>query len=288
MNPAWDEELTAGRGGRALRRGGRARAVDPRARARRRRAPTGARWTLVRAAIERSADPRVVELDRKLPWHETVVTTAPEALFVVYPKSDGWGMQAVPKVLGEFDEPPGPARGVGGAAAAPSWPRSRASRTRCSCTSKRFYASAGSREGILAARRRVNAPLSGGAGPAPQLARPAPATRASRSSHRKHASSASRPPRRRRDERVDRRQVRRAPARPCPPARPRADSIPPAAFVRCSLIRRTSSIAPSARSTSARSAGASSPSTPPLAISTRARASEYATSSASRDPSSGS
>ena len=73
-----------------------------------------------------------------------------------------------------------------------------------------------------------------------------------------------------------------------PSSTARACSIPPAALVRCSLIRRTSSIAPSARSTSARNAGASSPSTPPLAITTRARASEYATSSASRDPSSGS
>ena len=100
--PAWDEELTAAeederfaeavalatgilerelRGARAYRR-----ALD-----------------LVRAAIERAADPRLVELDRKPPWHETVVTTAPEALYVVYPKSDGWGMQAVPKALGEFE-----------------------------------------------------------------------------------------------------------------------------------------------------------------------------------------
>ena len=58
---------------------------------------------IVRAAIERADDPRVIELDRKAPWHETVVTTAPEALYVVYPKSDGWGMQAVPKALGSFD-----------------------------------------------------------------------------------------------------------------------------------------------------------------------------------------
>ena len=59
--------------------------------------------SLVHDAIGRSRDPRVVELDRKLPWHETVVTTAPEALYVIYPKSDGWGMQAVPAAAGSFE-----------------------------------------------------------------------------------------------------------------------------------------------------------------------------------------
>ena len=38
-----------------------------------------------------------------MPWRETVVTQAPEALYVMYPKSDGWGMQAVPRELGAFD-----------------------------------------------------------------------------------------------------------------------------------------------------------------------------------------
>ena len=57
---------------------------------------------LVRAAIERSTDPRVVELDRKLAMARDRRTTAPDALYVVYPKSDGWGMQAVPVALGDF------------------------------------------------------------------------------------------------------------------------------------------------------------------------------------------
>ncbi|HEY6888406.1 MAG TPA: MYG1 family protein, partial [Solirubrobacter sp.] len=104
---------------------------------------------LVRAAIERSADPRVVELDRKLPWHETVVTTAPEALYVVYPKSDGWGMQAVPRALGEFanrKDLPEAWAGLSDAelAAVTGVPDAMFAHT------KRFYASARSREGILA------------------------------------------------------------------------------------------------------------------------------------------
>ena len=30
------------------------------------------------------------------------MTTAPEALFVIYPKTDGWSLQAVPVELGDF------------------------------------------------------------------------------------------------------------------------------------------------------------------------------------------
>lgn len=56
----------------------------------------------VAQAIARAQDPRVIELDRSMPWREAVVTGAPEALFVVYPKSDGWGMQTVPRQLGSF------------------------------------------------------------------------------------------------------------------------------------------------------------------------------------------
>jgi uncharacterized UPF0160 family protein len=104
---------------------------------------------LVRAAVEGASDPRIVELDRKLPWHETVVTTAPEALYVIYPKSDGWGMQAVPKALGEFEnrkDLPADWAGHSGEelAAVTGVPDA------IFAHSKRFYASAGSREGILA------------------------------------------------------------------------------------------------------------------------------------------
>jgi uncharacterized UPF0160 family protein len=104
---------------------------------------------LVRAAIADASDPRIVELDRKLPWHENVVTTAPEALYVIYPKSDGWGMQAVPKALGEFENRKDlPAEWAGHSgpdlAAVTGVPDAIFAHT------KRFYVSAGSRQGILA------------------------------------------------------------------------------------------------------------------------------------------
>ena len=147
MNPAWDEELTPAQederfaeavalattilerelaGSLAYRR-----ALD-----------------LVRAAIAGASDPRVIELDRKLPWHETVVTTAPEALFVVYPKTDGWSLQAVPVELGDFTnrlDLPEAWAGLSGAelAAVTGVPDA------VFAHSKRFYASASSREGIL-------------------------------------------------------------------------------------------------------------------------------------------
>jgi uncharacterized UPF0160 family protein len=58
---------------------------------------------LVLEAIGQAEDPRVIELQHPLPWHEAVVTGAPEALYVIYPKTDSWGVQAVPRELGKFD-----------------------------------------------------------------------------------------------------------------------------------------------------------------------------------------
>jgi uncharacterized UPF0160 family protein len=58
---------------------------------------------LVADAIRSAADPRIIELDRNVPWHETVVTGAPDALFVIYPKRAGWGVETVPRRLGTFD-----------------------------------------------------------------------------------------------------------------------------------------------------------------------------------------
>ena len=148
MNPVWDEELSpAEEDERFVRAVALATSILERelhgARAYQRA------LALVHAAIARSGDPRIVELDRKLPWHETVVTTAPEALYVIYPKSDGWGMQAVPKALGEFanrKDLPAEWAGHSGAelAAVTGVPDAIFAHT------KRFYASAGSHEGILA------------------------------------------------------------------------------------------------------------------------------------------
>jgi uncharacterized UPF0160 family protein len=148
LNPSWDEELTPEQederfadavalatrilereitGGRAF---GRARA-------------------LVEAAIARADDPRVVELHRNMPWRELVVAGAPEALFVMYPKSDGWGAQAVPRVAGEFGNRKDlPAEWAGHSgdelAAITGVPDA------IFAHPARFYVSAGSREGITA------------------------------------------------------------------------------------------------------------------------------------------
>jgi uncharacterized UPF0160 family protein len=58
---------------------------------------------LVEEAVAGAEDPRVVVLDQNIPWKEVVVTRAPEALYVVYPKRQGWGLEAVPRELGSFD-----------------------------------------------------------------------------------------------------------------------------------------------------------------------------------------
>ena len=147
MNPVWDEELTPAQEDERFREAvALARTILERelsgARAYRRA------LELVRAAISRADDPRIVELDRKLPWHETVVTSAPEALFVVYPKTDGWSLQAVPVELGEFAnrlDLPSEWAGLSGAelAAVSGVPDA------VFVHSKRFYASASSRSGIL-------------------------------------------------------------------------------------------------------------------------------------------
>jgi len=57
---------------------------------------------IVEAAVRGARDARVIELERDVPWKEVVVTQAPAALFVVYPKRQGWGLEAVPRELGSF------------------------------------------------------------------------------------------------------------------------------------------------------------------------------------------
>ena len=101
MNPNWDEDATGAGKDAAfhqaveLAQGILARAISA-AQAQARAAE------LVRSAIARAEDPRLIELDRGMPWHRELVANAPEALFVVYPREQDWGVQAVPRVLGEF------------------------------------------------------------------------------------------------------------------------------------------------------------------------------------------
>jgi uncharacterized UPF0160 family protein len=102
FNPTWDEELG--------REEEDARFAEAVALARRilereivsQRAGLRAR-RLVEEAVAGAEDPRVVVLDQNIPWKEVVVTRAPEALYVVYPKRQGWGLEAVPRELGSFD-----------------------------------------------------------------------------------------------------------------------------------------------------------------------------------------
>ena len=104
---------------------------------------------LVLAAVERAPDPRVVELPRNMPWREPIVTQAPEALYVVYPKSDGWGLQAVPRVLGDFanrKDLPEAWAGLEGEALVAATGVSDA----VFAHSSRFYATARSRDGVMA------------------------------------------------------------------------------------------------------------------------------------------
>lgn len=153
MNPAWDEELTpAEQDARFLAAVEKAEGIIERAMS---TAAARARaHRLVRAAMARAEDPRLIELDRKMPWHEPVVTGAPEALYVIYPKSDGWGLQAVPRAVGAFGnrkDLPAAWAGLEGAALADVTGVPDA----IFCHGKRFMAAAASREGVLELARQA-------------------------------------------------------------------------------------------------------------------------------------
>jgi uncharacterized UPF0160 family protein len=153
LNPAWDEDLD-GEQEDALFADAVALATRILERELAGAAAFARAQQLVRDAIGRATDPRIIELDRNMPWREPVVSNAPEALYVIYPKSDGWGMQAVPKALGDFAnrrDLPAEWAGLSDAElqAATGVPDA------MFCHSSRFYASAGSREGILALAERA-------------------------------------------------------------------------------------------------------------------------------------
>ncbi|MDQ3678677.1 MAG: MYG1 family protein [Actinomycetota bacterium] len=153
LNPAWDEELTPAEEDERF-----ATAVRLATEILERELAGAAAFQrarqLVRDAIARARDPRVIELEGNMPWRESVVIQAPEALFVVYPKSDGWGLQAVPRDLGGFGnrrDLPAEWAGLSGTdlAAATGVPDA------IFCHTARFYASAGSREGVMALVERA-------------------------------------------------------------------------------------------------------------------------------------
>ena len=147
MNPSWDEELSPADEDARFEE-----AVAVAARIIERELAGAQAFArargLVQQAIGRAADPRVVELDRNMPWRETVVREAPEALLVVYPKSDGWGMQAVPIAAGSFGnrlDLPEEWAGLSG----PELAAASGVDDAIFCHAARFYASAGSRRGIM-------------------------------------------------------------------------------------------------------------------------------------------
>ncbi len=56
-------------------------------------------------AIESAKDPRVIVLEKFIPWKRTVHALSDEALYMVYPSSTGqWRIQTVPVELGSFED----------------------------------------------------------------------------------------------------------------------------------------------------------------------------------------
>ncbi len=102
---------------------------------------------IVREAIAAAPDARVVELPVNAPWKHVLVPEAADALFVIYPKRQGFGLEAVPCELGSFKnrlDLPAAWGGLEGAdlAAVTGVPDA------LFCHAKRFLAVARSREGI--------------------------------------------------------------------------------------------------------------------------------------------
>ena len=58
---------------------------------------------IVQEAIAAATDPRLIELPVNAPWKQILVPAAPDALFITYPKRQGYGLEAVPRELGSFE-----------------------------------------------------------------------------------------------------------------------------------------------------------------------------------------
>lgn len=112
---------------------------------------------VVHEAIDGAADPRIVELAENVPWKHVVVPGAPDALYVIYPKRQGFGLEAVPAELGSFANKrdlPEPWAGLDG----PELAELTGVADALFCHSKRFLAVARSREGIGELARLALAP----------------------------------------------------------------------------------------------------------------------------------
>jgi len=153
LNAGWDEDLTPEQG-RARFDAAVALAAPIIAREVASAASGRKAARLVEQAIERARDPRVIELGENVPWKQVAVPGAPEALFVIYPKRQGFGLEAVPRELGSFDnrlDLPEAWAGLDGPelAALTGVPDA------LFCHAKRFLAVARSREGIGALAERA-------------------------------------------------------------------------------------------------------------------------------------
>ena len=58
---------------------------------------------IVQEAIAAAPDPRLIEIPVNAPWKQVLVPAAPEALYIIYPKRQGFGLEAVPRELGSFE-----------------------------------------------------------------------------------------------------------------------------------------------------------------------------------------
>lgn len=102
LNARWDESLTADEEAERfaaavdLARDILAREIASAAAGRRAQ-------RVVRAAIAAADDARVIQLPVNAPWKQVLVPEAPDALFVIYPKRQGFGLEAVPRELGSFE-----------------------------------------------------------------------------------------------------------------------------------------------------------------------------------------
>ncbi len=59
---------------------------------------------IVAKAVEKARDPRVIVLEKYTPWKKMVHTLSENALFVIYPSSEGWLIHTVPVELGSFED----------------------------------------------------------------------------------------------------------------------------------------------------------------------------------------
>jgi len=152
FNPKWDEELTDDEIAERFEQ-----AVQLAEDIMRREIQGAEAWqrsrSIVAEAIERAEDPRIVELPQSMPWRDPLIEAAPDARYVVYPKSDGtWAAHAVPVDPGSFENRlsfPEPWGGLSGEALAEATGVTDA----IFAHPARFYASAQSRDGVYALAR---------------------------------------------------------------------------------------------------------------------------------------